>query len=193
MATDGETDENDPPSEDETAVLGAFVDVAPRTAAEVAAETDLDPEAARAALDTLVERGALDRKQVSGVDVGARERPMADEREELTVDLWYLAADRLEGGDVVVTLDADRPVEEALDEMEFPGASEMMRDWRRDAVHEAYEYLREQGPATRETLIDAVYPPHSAGYADADAWFDCVGPRLAELPGVERDDGEFRL
>ena len=193
MATERAPGEGTAPSEDETEALGAFVDAAPRTVDEVAAETALDAADARAALEALVDRGALRHKRVDGVDVGERSRPMDDRREELPVDLWYLPEDRLEGGNVVVTLDEGRPIEEALEEMEFPGASEMMRDWRRDAVRAAYEYLREQGPANRDNLVEDVYPPHSAGYADADEWFDCVGPRLARLPGVERADGEFRL
>lgn len=180
------------PTGDEAAVLAAFVDAAPMTAEEVAAEAGLDAEATAAALSALVERGALRRKAVGGVDVGERSRPMDDEREDLDVDLWYLPPDRLADGDVVVTIDDDREIESALDEMEFPGASELMRDWRRDAVRAAYEYVRERGPADREALAEEVYPPHSAGYADADAWADCVTPRLAELPGVERAGGQFR-
>ncbi|SNZ16018.1 hypothetical protein SAMN06269185_2675 [Natronoarchaeum philippinense] len=198
MAADGDGEsgpgdgESGPPSADETAVLAAFVDAAPMTVGEVATTTGLDADAARNALAALVERGALHRKTVSGVDVGERDRPMDDEREEYDVELWYLPADRLADGDVVVTLDDDRAVEDALDELDFPGASELMRDWRRDAVRAAFEYLRERGPADADALAEAVYPAHSAGYADADAWLDCVAPRLAELPGVERDGDEFR-
>ena len=187
MATERVPGAGKAPSEDETAALAAFVDAAPRTVDEVAAETDLDAADARAALEALVDRGALRHKRVSGTDVDERSRPMDDAREDLAVDLWYLPRDRLDGGDVVVTLDEGRPVEEALEAMEFPGASEMMRDWRRDAVRAAYEFLRERGPATSDELIDAVYPPHSAGYASDGAWWECVRPRLRELPGVEAD------
>lgn len=181
------------PSADEAAVLSAFDDAAPLSAEEVAAAVGLDAEATAAALDALVERGALRRKTVNGVDVGDRDRPMDDAREELAVDLWYLPPERLVDGDVVVTIDDDRAIEDALAELEFPGASGLMRDWRRDAVRAAFEYLRERGPADREALGEDVYPAHSAGYADAEAWLDCVAPRLAELPGVERANGAFRV
>jgi len=180
------------PSADEASVLAAFDDAAPLTAEEVASGVGLDAEATAAALDALVERGALRRKTVSGVDADARERPRDEAREDLDVDLWYLPEDRLADGDVVVTIDDDQAIEDALDELAFPGASELMRDWRRDAVRAAYEYLRERGPADREALAEDVYPAHSAGYADAESWLDCVAPRLTELPGVERSDDRFR-
>lgn len=191
MAADGDAG-GGAPSADEAAVLAAFEDATPLTAAEVAESVGLDAEATAAALSSLVERGALRRKTVAGVDADARDRPRVDAREDLDVDLWYLPEDRLADGDVVVTIDDDRAIEDALDELEFPGASELMRDWRRDAVRATFEYLRERGPADREALAEDVYPAHSAGYADAAAWLDCVAPRLAELPCVERADGAFR-
>jgi len=192
MAADSDAGGDGAPSVDEATVLAAFEDAAPLSAEEVAAAAGLDAEAAAAALDALVERGALRRKIVSGVDADARDRPRDDAREELDVDLWYLPPERLADGDVVVTIDDDRAIEDALDELEFPGASELMRDWRRDAVRAAFEYLRERGPADRDALAEDVYPAHSAGYADAEAWLDCVAPRLAELPGVERGEDGFR-
>lgn len=170
-----------------TAVLSVFGDAAPQTAESVATAVGIDVEAAKATLSDLVDRGALCQKEVRGVDGG--ERLPADELDALTVPLWYLPAERLSGGDVVVTVDDERAVEAALAELSLPGASELMRDWRRDAVRACYEYLHDRGTAADEDFRADVYPAHAAGYTNDEDWWDCVGPRLETLPGVERDEG----
>lgn len=64
----------------------------------------------------------------------------------------------------------------------------------RAAVYATCYYLSESGPASPATLREEVYPEHDAGYDDAERWWsECVRPSLAALPGVERDDGAWRL
>lgn len=173
-------------------VLGAFEDATPQTAESVATETGLDVETARETLAALVERDVLCHKAVRGRDGGER-RLTSDQLDGLVVDLWHLPEERLAGGTVNLAVDDGGALEDALEELECPGASALMREWRHDAVRAAYEYLRERGPVDSAGVRDDVYPAHRAGYASADAWWDCVEPRLGELPGVEFEDGSWRI
>ena len=173
-------------------VLATFEDATPRTAESVAAESGLDVETVRATLAALVEREALCHKAVRGRD-DPEQRLTSEELDALTVDLWYLPEERLAGGSVNLVVDDSEAIEDALDELSFPGASELMREWRRDAVRAAYEYLREREPVDAEAFREDVYPAHRAGYGSAGAWWNCIEPRLAELPGVGRDDGTWRI
>jgi len=174
---DDDPDADDAPDRpavvDRDAVAGTFVDAAPRTLPEVVAETGLERERARDALDALV------------ADDDLAEKTM--ETEAASLRAWYLPAtahvERLASG----SPDADRTeaVADAIAELDVPGVSEMMQDWRRDAIRSAWEYLVEQGAATDAAIVDAVYPAHGAGYDDRERWWDCVRPRLRALPGVD--------
>jgi len=135
----------------------------PVSASEVAAELDVPRSVARDALLELSGNDDLEHRQVRG-HVG-------------TVDVWYRPR-----ADAPSSLD-DR-VDDALADLAVPGASELMQDWRRDAVREA-------GRADASTVADAVYPTHEAGYDSEEAWWGMVAPRLARLPGVgDGDDGD---
>jgi hypothetical protein len=157
---------------DRDAVANAFVDAAPRTLHEILDATGLEPANAERALDTLVADGDLAEKTL---ETGAA-----------TLRVWYLPAsahvERLASG----SPDASRAdaVEDAIAHMDVPGVSEMMQDWRRDAIRAAWEYLAEHGAATDDAIVDAVYSGHSAGYDDHENWWACVRPRLGSLPGV---------
>lgn len=188
MPTEGE----DSPLDHADEVLATFGDATPKTAETVAEETGLDVETVRATLSALVERDALSHKAVHGND-DAERRLTSEELSDLAIDLWYLPADRVAGGTVVVTMEDEEAVEAALDELSFPGASDLMREWRRDAVRAAYEYLHDRHSTTDADFVEEVYPTQPAGYATGEAWWDCVAPRLAELPDVESDDGEWRV
>ncbi len=188
MPTEGE----ETPLDHADRVLATFEDARPQTAESVAGEAGLDVETVRAPLAALVERDALCHKAVRGRD-DPEQRLTSEELDALTVDLWYLPEERLAGGTVNLVVDDSEAIEDALDDLTFPGASELMREWRRDAVRAAYEYLREQEPVDAGAFREDVYPAHRAGYAGDDAWWDCVESRLAELPGVERDDGTWRI
>lgn len=182
MSQEGERDDATTPAGDDhperpavvdrDAVSAAFVDAAPRTLTEVVDETGVERERAVDALDALVADGDLATKQLQS---GAA-----------TLRVWYLPAtahvERLASG----TPDADRTdaVEDAIADLDVPGVSEMMQDWRRDAIRNAWEYLAEHGAATDAAIIDAVYGAHSAGYDDRQQWWECVRPRLRTLPGV---------
>lgn len=173
-------------------VLATFEDATPQGAGAVAAETGLDVETVRATLAALVERDALCHKEVRGQDE-PEQRLTSEELDALAVDLWYLPPERLAGGTVNLVVDDGGDIEDALDDLTFPGASDLMREWRRDAVRAAYEYLREREPVDTDGLREDVYPAHQAGYASDDAWWDCIEPRLGELPGVEHEDGTWRI
>lgn len=147
------------------AALAAVPGNDPVSAREVAAELDVPRSVARGALLELSGSDDLEHRQVRG-HAG-------------TVDVWY----RPQGA---ASLD-DR-VDDALAELAVPGASELTRDWRRDAVRESVEYLRDAGRADATAVVDAVYPTHEAGYDSEEAWWGMVAPRLARLPGI--DDGE---
>ncbi|WP_435360082.1 hypothetical protein [Haloarchaeobius sp. DFWS5] len=152
-------------------VLATFDDAAPRTAREVAAETDIDPDIAVGLLDDLVADGELQAKELTDSD---------------TTLTAYFAPVGTPG--VGGSLDPEEAREQAVDEavtrMDVPGVSEMMIDWRRDAVRAAWEHLSEEGVVTAEAFKQEVYPKYRAGYDDAEAWWDFLRPRLPRLPGV---------
>ena len=177
-------------------VLDAFVDAAPRTAAAVAVAVDAPEDAVADALAALEERGDLRRRAVPAGDAAGGGDDATDtdgaEEDDASVTLWYLPAETLRERVPEGIAEADDDVDRALAEMAVPGASRMMRDWRRDAVRAVVEHLREDGPATAAEIRAAVYPPHSAGYDDPDAWWDCVRPRLLSVPGVDREGGAWR-
>lgn len=170
-ASDSEPDR--PAVVERDAVASTFADAAPRTLAEIVEETGLERDAAERVLAELVDDGDLARKTIQ---TGAT-----------TVTVWYQPASRH-----VERLASTSPappradaVADAVESMDVPGVSEMMQDWRRDAILGAWEFVADQGAATDEAIVDAVYGAHSAGYEDRENWWDCVRPRLADLPGIE--------
>jgi hypothetical protein len=178
-------------------VRAAFVDAEPLTTADVAVAADVPEPAAADALEELVVAGDLRHAEVRGVDI--RQRKFAEDAEdvdlEAPVDLYHRPAADLQetvgtrdGSDV--SEDADR-IGRRLARMDVPGSSEMMRDWKRDAVRAAFEHLDAEGPCEPAALREVVYPAHEAGFDDAEVWWDCVRPRLARLQGVVVDGSEW--
>ncbi|WP_439027107.1 hypothetical protein [Haloarchaeobius sp. DT45] len=137
----------------------------PGTTAELAAAVGIDEDEVRSLCTELVERGDLRRKEL-------RSR-------ETTLTVWYRPAEGVETS-------PEARAERVIASLSVPGASEMMRDWRRDAVRASYEFLREEGETTSDELVASVYPAHSAGYTDEDSWWTMVEERLACLPGVSQ-------
>ncbi len=149
-------------------LLTEFDGAEPRTAAEIADAIATTEYEARSKLDALCRAGELRRKRV---------------REEPPLTVWFRPRA------VFVDEDGDgRPVDERVDEllkdMEMPGISGMMRDWRRDAVRAAFDRLREEGELEAADFKRDVYPSHAAGYDDPESWWETVSERLGDLPGV---------
>ncbi|WP_435334430.1 hypothetical protein [Haloarchaeobius sp. TZWWS8] len=153
----------------EAVVLATFDDGAPRTAAEVARETDLPPDTAVEVLEELVADGDLSVKELRA--------------EEVTLDAYFAGTD--DGGSgAEPTVSHEEAVDEIVAEMEVPGVSEMMVDWRRDAIRAAWEHLSDADVVTADGFKTEVYPKYRAGYDDPEAWWEFVRPRLPHLPGV---------
>ncbi|WP_323675533.1 hypothetical protein [Halorubellus sp. PRR65] len=152
------------------AALAAIPSNDPVSTAEVADELDATRATAREALLELEAEDELAHREVHG-RVGV-------------VDVWYRPLET-DGATL------DERVDDALAELAVPGASELMQDWRRDAVREAFEHLRDAERADASAVVDAVYSTHEAGFESEEAWWGMVAPRLSRLPGVESgDDGE---
>ena len=143
-------------------VLSAFDGHAPETTASLAEELNAAGERVSETCRTLCDRDALARREL---DCGHG-----------TVTAWYRPAD--------ATADLEERAEQALAELSVPGTSEMMRDWRRDAVRAAFEFVVEEGPVVESEFIEYVFPTQNAGYDDPAAWWEMVSPRLAEVPGI---------
>ncbi|GAB3689359.1 hypothetical protein GCM10028857_24600 [Salinarchaeum chitinilyticum] len=180
-------------------VRSAFVDAEPLRTAEVAVAADVPEPAARDALEELVAAGDLRHASVRGVDIRQRKHAENDDTVDLgaAIDVYHRPA-----ADLVETVgtrdgsemhaDAD-PIARRLARMDVPGASEMMRDWKRDAVRAAREHLETAGPCAPDEIRDVVYPAHEAGFDDAESWWAFVRPRLARLPGVVVEQGAWTL
>lgn len=155
------------------AVASTFVDAAPRTLQEIVDATGLERESAERVLAELVADGELASKTIQ---TGAA-----------TVQVWYPPASRHVERLASTSPEPPRAdaVADAIASMDVPGVSEMMQDWRRDAIENAWSFVADQGATTEDAIVDAVYAGHSAGYDDRESWWDCVRPRLADLPGIE--------
>ncbi|WP_256393962.1 FaeA/PapI family transcriptional regulator [Natronoarchaeum rubrum] len=149
-------------------LLTEFDGAEPRTAAEIADAIATTEYEARSKLDALCRAGELRRKQV---------------RDEPPLTVWFRPRATFAGAE-----SDDRPIDERVDEllkdMEMPGISQMMCDWRRDAVRAAFDRLREEEELEEAEFKRDVYPSHAAGYDDPDSWWETVSDRLGDLPGV---------
>ncbi|WP_135821008.1 transcriptional regulator [Halostella litorea] len=144
-------------------LLAAFEGARPLTAAEIADAAGVSEQTARAELARLRDDGLVRRKAVAGVTVWFR-------------PVTAFGADDDAGG---------RSPGDAVADLDVPGTSDMMRDWRRTAVRAAYDFLADEAPVEEPTFVEEVFPSHSAGYDDPDAWWGMVRPRLRTLPGVD--------
>lgn len=158
-------------------IMAVFPDAGPRKTEEVAEAAGVTEHTAVNRLEDLVEEGRLGRRSL--------------EVDGATVSLWWLTGEEhVERASSPEPADGDGAgadhdaVEAALADLELPGASELMREWRRDAVRAAYHALVERGSMADEEVVDAVYPSHQAGYTDRDRWWEMIAPRLRALPGV---------
>lgn len=155
----------------EDRALSVFSGVQPYTTREVAAAMNATEHTARAALEGLHERGRVGRKQV-------RDEPA-------TLTVWYRARTSIGAEpDEADDVDVDARVDELLADEDVPGTSQMMRDWRRDAIRAAFEHLREHESVAIDEFLAVVFPAHQAGFDDVEAWWEMVRPRLKGLPGV---------
>lgn len=129
-------------------------------------ESRLDPPP-----DDLADRLALLREN-------ALVRPAGADKWELTEN-GVRALNAPGTGGVDERIDTPSEAEAAIESLELsPG--------ERNAVRNAFSYLRYWGDATSAEIVDGVYSEAPAGYEDADRWWrDCVGRRLAALPSVE--------
>lgn len=180
-------------------VLAAFDDPEPLTAREVADEVGIDPDRAATALDELVTAGRVGRKRIDGRTVwyptpgaGNGHAKDHDEGAGEATDDWSPDEVEVRGSSLDDDFDESR-VEAAIADLEVPGTSEMMRDWRRGAVRAAFDRLREEGEAPSRAIVDAVYPGNPAGYSDREEWWAFVADCLGTLPGVRRDGDRWEF
>jgi hypothetical protein len=143
-------------------VLAAFDGHAPETTASLAAQLEVSGERVGETCRTLCDQDALARHEL--------------DCEHGTVTAWYRPAD--------AEADLRERAEQTLAELSVPGTSEMMRDWRRDAVRAAFEFVVEEAPVVESEFTERVFPTQNAGYDDSAQWWEMVAPRLAEVPGV---------
>lgn len=188
-----------------SAVRDLFADGHPRTATEVATEVGVAESVASRALSDLVAAGELDRKTVGadgsvtvwfptatrGTDAGNGREVNGGGGEttsafELRGSLGSVGTDPA-GGDPGVATTTRPDVDRAIADVDVPGASEMMRSWRRDALRAAALYVAEQGTVRSTRVIDAIYPGNPAGYERREDWWAFVAERLEGLPGVARN------
>lgn len=189
MAEQRDRADEDPADPDR--LRAAFVDAAPRTVEDVAAAAGVSPAAAQPGLETLAESGAIGRRSVNGVDISARKAAEAAEIDiEAPITLYHLTPSAASEGDTNQS-GTDDEIGRRLDRMAIPGASDLMRSWRRDAVRATHDYLVTAAGATPEEIRSDVYSGHEAGFDDPGSWWEFVRPRLYRLPGVTVEDDEW--
>ncbi|MFC7116226.1 FaeA/PapI family transcriptional regulator [Natronoarchaeum sp. GCM10025703] len=150
-------------------VVDRFDGAEPKTATEIADALACTEYEARSKLDALCRAGELDRKRV---------------REEPPLTVWYRPRATFVGEGSETGQPVGERVSELLEDMDVPGTSGMMCDWRRDAIRAAFDQLREVTELDEDELRAEVYPAHSAGYDDATEWWEMVSAHLGDLPGV---------
>lgn len=75
---------------------------------------------------------------------------------------------------------------EQVETMELPGSADVL-DARREAVYSLWEFLRNEGVASKREFLEHV-DPDAVGYASAESfWSNCIKGReaLQSMPGVE--------
>lgn len=152
--------------------LQTFSGAEPLTTAEIAAEMNTTEHTARGKLEALASKGALESKV------------LREETAPLTV--WYLPREA-HAHETQTESEFEAPAQRAdelISSFDVPGASEMMRSWRRDAIRAAYEHLRDNEQVRATEFVEEVYPRHAASYDDEEAWWAMVRDRLKQLPGV---------
>lgn len=84
---------------------------------------------------------------------------------------------------------------DTIEAFDPPGTADE-KERRREALRQAYAYLRNSGRADREDLTSDVFPEASGGYDDSRMWWEqVIKPGLETLPGVVSpdEDGEWRF
>jgi len=145
-------------------ILDAFRGAEPLTVGEVASAAAVSAQTAAAKLTELADERRVRRKRVG---------------EDRSV--WFRPISEFGPSDEVT----ERSLAAAIDDLTVPGTSGMMRDWRRDAVRAAFDYLVSEGIVEEPSFREDVYPAQSAGYDDPENWWAMVRPRLKTLPGVD--------
>jgi len=148
----------------EDRLLAAFDGARPLTAAEIADAAGVTERTARAELAELRVDGRVRRKSVGD-----------------GVTVWFRPVTAFGPDDDPV----ERSPGDAIADLDVPGTSDMMHDWRRTAVRAAYDFLAASAPVEESAFVAEVFPAHSAGYDDPETWWGMVRPRLRTLPGVD--------
>lgn len=177
-------------------------------AADVTDDLPIDAERLRDRLDDLHERGLVERaddlpgeqwRPAEGVDATVPESEVETDTEaQATVTGTETPAQEIETPESPppepqesVPGEPYRPPEDAFEAFDPPGTPEQTAQ-RREALRQAYAYLRERERASRDDLVSAVFPEARGAYEQPDDgwWEEVVRPGLAQLPDVESDDGD---
>ena len=150
--------------------------------ADVADRLGCSRETARRKLETLHDRGDLDRRKVSRRVIYWR--PSRGEDAATTAGASDATEPtpeprNAESGPTRDESDAD-PVDAALADLDTS-------DDRRDAVRACIEYLREHGTGQRSDFLDAVYPDHPAGFGSEGGWWNKIGKEFLQAVAEDYD------
>lgn len=74
-----------------------------------------------------------------------------------------------------------------LDALDLPGDPDVL-DQRRAAVEASYRLVREQGAASRQDLLDEIYPDHPAGLGSSSSWWTGFASDALRDLADRRDD-----
>lgn len=143
------------------------------TASEIAEEVPIGKRAVLDRLNDLDEQDAVESKRV-----GARAR------------VWWSTTSLPSGSNEPVNDDIEDLAQAAIDDLEKSWTGNAL-DVRIDALAAAYQYLREEGSASKSDFTEDVYPDHPGGYGTPDGgwWRSLIRPGLAEMPGTVKPQG----
>lgn len=188
------------------------------TSADVSEETGLSRDSARRKLETLRDRGEVDRRRtagrvlywpVDGVDVRPEPRSLQEPGARDDIAASDLPADAEMGEDeadeaaetpgVTPGETASRDLETVQNGENGPSAPAVIGQFdlsgsgetlrrRRAAVAECYLYLREKGMAQKRDFVQNVYPEHPAGYSSEGGWWNVIGKDGLRRLAEETDD-----
>lgn len=185
------TDGRFTPEQTDADILAAVRAHEPAATSEVAGEVDMTRQGADRRLRQLRDEGRVNSKKIGASLV------------------WFAPQQDHTGTDAATTADSVEdttpPREEAHAPRETPPFADLVDavaedalpgsgaklEARREALHAAVEYLREQGEATPKDFRTDVYPEHTGHYTDGDDparswWKNCIYKGLREL--AERTD-----
>lgn len=124
------------------------------------------------------------------IEKGLADDDQSDRLDRIDDRLSHIEQMLKDDNPLTVSDDVDDLARAAIDDLGKSWKGDVL-DVRIDALSAAYQYLREEGSASKSDFTDNVYPDYPGGYGTSDGgwWRSLIRPGLAEMPGTVKPQG----